>query len=267
MILFLIIILGAGVITTFVLDGVAQSIIEAKGSEGLGVPLKVDQVHIGFLTKESSVQGLTIANPKEYIQESPLLLSVREAEIEFGLLNLLEKEVEIPLVTVRGVVLHLQQMDGKSNIELLLHHINDDETPEAQNPSPKFNISVLTIKDITVIAHGKFTVLDSGPVTAHIDTIELHNIGTDGDVEVATEAITTAVTHAIMHHLSEHPVEGFSKIAFSKITDFINTIPVFKQLGIGSLVQGVTDTVGKGLDDILGGLGDLLDLGKDNGEK
>ena len=91
----------------------------------------------------------------------------------------------------------------------------------------------------------------------------LKNIGTDGDAEVATEAITTAVTHAIMKHLQEHPVKGLSRIAFSKVTSAINEIPVFKQLGVGTAIQGVTDAIGSGVDGLLGGIGDVLGGGKD----
>ena len=70
------------------------------------------------------------------------------------------------------------------------------------------------------------------------------------------EAITSAVTHAIMQHLSEHPAEGLSKLAFSNVTDAINSLPVFHELGVGTAVQGVTDSIGKGLDGILKIFGD-----------
>jgi hypothetical protein len=65
-----------------------------------------------------------------------------------------------------------------------------------------------------------------------------------------------------MDHIAQHPVEGFSKLAFSNVTGLINNLPVFKQLGIGDAIQGVPDTVGKGVDGILGGIGDLLGGGK-----
>ena len=157
----------------------------------------------------------------------------------------------------------MQQDSGKSNIETILNHVATDESPKGTHPNPPFTIGTLTIRDITVVASGKFTVLDSGSVTAHIPEIVLHNIGADGDAEVATEAITSAVTHAILEHLSDHPVEGFSKLAFSSVTELINSLPVFNQLGIGDALQGVTDTIGKGVDGVLGGIGDIFDGDKD----
>ena len=61
-----------------------------------------------------------------------------------------------------------------------------------------------------------------------------------------------------MDHLAKHPAEGLSKLAFSRVTNLINKLPVFKELGIGNLMQGVSDGLGKGLDGVIGGIGDLL---------
>ncbi len=251
--------IGFSIVGIMVLDGVAQSIIQSKGSEGLGVSVKADSVHVGFFTKDSSIKGTTIANPEEFVTEkTPNILTIKEAHIEFSVLQMLNKEVVIPTASVEGIVLNLQQNSGKSNIETIINNVSSDESPQASHPEPPFNIEILTISDITVIASGKFTVLEKGPVTAHIKEMVMHNIGSDGDAEVATEAITAAVTHAIMQHLADHPVEGLSKIAFSKVTGLINDLPVFKQLGVGTAIQDVTDTIGKGVDGVFGGIGKLL---------
>jgi hypothetical protein len=260
----LIVALGLSVVGIFVIDGVAQSIIQSKGSEGLGVKITLDSSHVGFFSKKSSIKGVKIANPEPFLSEqSPTILSVEEAKITFNVFQMLEKEVVIPNVTVSGVTLNLQQVDGKSNIETVVNNVSADDTPDASHPDPPFNIETLTIRDITVTASGEFTVLKKGPVTAHIKEIVMHNIGTDGDAEVATEAITSAITHAIMQHLAQHPVEGFSKLALSNVTNLINSLPVFKELGIGIAIQGAADTAGKIVDGVLGGIGDLLGGGKD----
>jgi hypothetical protein len=48
-------------------------------------------------------------------------------------------------------------------------------------------------------------------------------------------------------------------VAFSHVTDLINTLPVFKQLEIGTAIQELTDELGKGIDDILESFGELID--------
>ncbi len=258
-----ILIICISIVGIMVLDGVAQSVIQDKGSEGLGVAIKLDSLHVGFFSKSSSLKGLHIANPEKFVTEKkPDLLTVKEATADFSVFQMFDKEVEIQEVVVEGVVLYLQQQDGKSNIETIIDTVSSDKSPEASHPEPPFTIKNFIIRDITVIASGKFTVLDSGDVTAHIKEIVMHDIGSDGDAEVATEAITSAITHAIMDHLSQHPVEGISKLAFSHVTGLINDLPVFHQLGVGNMLQGATDTAGKAVDGIIGGIGDLLGGGK-----
>lgn len=250
----------ASVIGMLVLDGVAQSIIQKKGSEGLGVNLTMQSAHVGFFGDDSTMKGIAVENPEPFFSdEAPTILTVKDAEIQFSILSLLEGEVVIPSVTVSGVSLTLQEKDGKTNIDAIINHIKQDETPEGIHPEPKFNIETMTIKNIEVQASGSFTIFKDRLVDANIDEITLHNIGTDGDAEVATEAITSAVTHAIFQHLSQHPVEGFSRLAFSNVTNAIDSLPVFHQLGIGSAVQGVTDSIGKGVDGILNIFGEHND--------
>ena len=260
----LIALIAISVVGILVLDGVAQSIVQTKASQGLGVPVLVDSIHVGFFGKKSSIKGLVIENPESYrTEKTPNLLTMKQAKVEFSALQMFDESVEIQNVLAEEVVLDLQQDSGKSNIEIIVTHVATDESPKSDHPNPPFTINTLTIRDITVKASGKFIVIDSGSVIAHIPEIVLHDIGSDGDAEAATEAITTAVTHAIMEHISKHPVEGLSKVAFSDVTELINSLPVFHQLGAGDVIQGITDTIGKGVDDVLGGIGDLFDGDKD----
>ena len=174
----IILFIGLFVVGIFVLDGVAQSVIQSKGTEGLGVKVKIDSVHIGFFGKDSSMKGVTIGNPEEFASEkNHNLLTIKEAYIDFNIFQMLDKEVIISTATVEGIVLNLQQNSGKSNIETVINNISSDETPKGSHPEPPFNIGTLTLSDITVIASGKFTVLNSGPVTAHIKEIVMHDVG------------------------------------------------------------------------------------------
>jgi hypothetical protein len=254
----LILMLAGVVVGVLVLDGLAQSIIQKQGSQGLGTQLLVERVHVGFFDTASSFHGMTIANPEGFGGEDfPTLLSINEAAAVFGLQSFLDKPVAIPNATISGVTLYLEQVDEKSNIEIIIANVLSNESESVSEAS--FTIETLTMTDITVVASGKFTAAGSGSVTAHIDEIVLTNIGTASNGEIAVEAITTAVTDAIMQHLVEHPAEGLSKVAFSHVTDLINTLPVFKELELGSAIQEVTDELGKGVDGLLEEFSDLFD--------
>ncbi|MDP6693514.1 MAG: AsmA family protein [Phycisphaerales bacterium] len=252
----LILVVVVCIVAIMVLDSMGRSIVQTAGSEGLGVPVTVKSVHIGFFSNDSHIKELSIANPEGFSE--PTLLSVEQAGIDFSVLKLLDTQIVIPNATIAGVYLDLEQSGATTNIETVIHNIASDESPEPKEIKSSFVIETLRITDITVTARGKFTVVDSGSVTAHIKEIVMHDVGTNSDGEVAIEAITSAVTHAIMDHLAKHPAEGLSKLAFSHVTGIIDKLPVFKQLGVGNLMQDVTDGIGKGVDEILGGVGDLL---------
>jgi hypothetical protein len=238
------------------LDSMGRTLVKTAGSEGLGVPVTVKNVHVGFFSKSTHLKELKIANPEGFSE--PTLLSIDRIDADFGIIQMFDKQVVIPVATVSGVHLDLEQTGTTSNIETVIKNIFADKTPEPENTESSFVIKTLRITNITVTASGKFTVLDRGSVTATIKEIVMHDIGTNSDGEVAIEAITSALTHAIMDHLSKHPAEGLSKLALSRVTGFINKLPIFKELGIGKLIQGVSDGLGKGVDGIIGGIGNLF---------
>ena len=74
-----ILLLGACVVGIFVLDGVAQSIIQSKGSEGLGVEVKMANVHVGFFGSDTTASSITNANPTTFASElTPDLLTIKK---------------------------------------------------------------------------------------------------------------------------------------------------------------------------------------------
>jgi hypothetical protein len=244
----LIVLAGLSIVSIFVLDGIAQSVIQTGGSEGLGVDIKLDSAHVGFFTKKTSVKGIKIKNPESFqSEETPYLLTIEDVRITFNIFQMFEKKVIIPSVTATGVVLDLQQYNNaKSNIEVVINHISQDETPDSAHHEPPFIIETLTISNVKVIARGQFTVLGSKPITAPIKTdIVLHGVGGDGDAEVAIETITTAITQAIMKELMDNPVDGISKVVLSSAIKTVDNI-VKEILGVaGGIVDFLTGKKGE----------------------
>ena len=116
------------IVGILVLDGLAQSVIQTKGTEGLGTKVTFDSVHVGFFSDDSGFKGLSIANPPPfYSEDSPTLLTIKEGSIDFGVMHLLEKTIEIPTASATGVVLTLQQKNNETNIELVIQNISNDE--------------------------------------------------------------------------------------------------------------------------------------------
>ena len=246
--------LGVVILGILILDGVAQSIIQKGASESLGTKVKADSVHVGFFGKNSGVKGLYISNPDVFNPKAnPWLLTMEEALIEFGILQLLDTEVEIPLITARGIVLDLQQVNGQTNIEWVIQNISNSNNPVSTDLSEgsKFNIREMILEDITVLVSGSLAEVTDEIVSAKIDKLVLHDISSSSDAELATEAITTAMTRAITDYLLKHPAEGFSKVVLSRITGAVHSLPIINDLGIVPVIQGIVDSIGKEVDEAL----------------
>lgn len=257
--------LGVVILGILILDGVAQSIIQKGGSESLGTKVKTDSVHVGFFGKNSGVKGLYISNPDFFNSEaSPWLLTMEEASIEFGMLQLIDAyakefleglpvEIDIPLITARGIVLDLQQVDEQTNIEWMIQNISSKENSEHVDLSEglSFNIREMILEDITVLVSGSLGGVTDETVSAKIDKLLLRDISSRGDAQLATEAITAAATHAITDHLLQHPAEGFSKVVLSRITDAVHSLPILHELGIAPAIQELTDSIGQEIDEVL----------------
>ena len=62
----LIIVIVCSLIGIMILDSVGRSIVQNAGSEGLGVPVTVKSVHIGFFSDDSHLEEIKIANPEGF---------------------------------------------------------------------------------------------------------------------------------------------------------------------------------------------------------
>ena len=126
-----VLLVGIFFVGMLVIDGAAQSTIQSKGSEGLGVQVKLASVSVGIFSSDTTASSITIANPKGFASDlSPDLLTINDVHIEFNIFQMLSKEVVIPHASCEGVVLVLEQHGGKSNIETMLDNITADKTPE-----------------------------------------------------------------------------------------------------------------------------------------
>ena len=107
------------------LDSMGRTLVKTAGSEGLGVPVTVKNVHIGFFSNASHLKEINIANPEGFSE--PTLLSIDRIDADFGIFKLLDKQVVIRTATVSGVHLDLEQTGTTSNIETVIKNIFADK--------------------------------------------------------------------------------------------------------------------------------------------
>ena len=75
----LIIVIVICLVGIMVLDSMGRTLVKTAGSEGLGVPVAVKSVHVGFFSNDSHLKEIQIANPEGFT--NPNLLSIERADI------------------------------------------------------------------------------------------------------------------------------------------------------------------------------------------
>lgn len=271
------------------IDMIARTAIDSVGSSIFGVPVHVNSVHMAVFRSDSSMQGLTIANPKGF--QAPYFLQVGDATIQANVPSLLSSDINIPLVHINGLKVDLEQINERLNAKELVANIEkatastsaeasaDDKSSD--DSAVSFNIQKLVIDDIELHASGSIVNIAGGHLDAKIPKLELKNLGTktNGD-ELADHLVSMMVT-VLIRHIADHPIQGLSGAAVGSVATALEKIPLLDHTGVGrqvgdvlkgankSIGQGIQG-IGDGLNNLGNGLGGLLkggQQGKDGAKK
>ena len=253
----------AVVVSYIAIDMIARTAIDSAGSSIFGVPVNVDSVHMAVFGSESSLDGLTIANPKGF--KAPYFIQVGDATIQANVPSLLSSDITIPLVQITGLKLDLEQINQRLNATELVANIKKATASPGGDDSGSavsFNIQKFVVDDIELHASGSIVNIAGGRLDAKIPKLELKNLGTktNGD-ELADHLVSMMVT-VLMKHIADHPIQGLSGVAVGSVATALENIPLLDQTGVGRSVgdalKGVNQGLGQGISDIGEGLGDLL---------
>lgn len=91
------------------LDSIAKNVIESAGSEALGVPVRVQSVHLELGQGKATVTGLTVANPPGYSSDPALFFGRITVQVGSG------GEVIKQIVAVNPTI-RLEQKGTGSNL-------------------------------------------------------------------------------------------------------------------------------------------------------
>jgi len=264
-----IIVLSIGVY--FAIDLIARNLVDTQGTAVLGVQTSVSSVGLGVFSSETSFSELTIANPEGF--EKPNFIEIREASLGAGLGTLVSSDIEIPLVTITGLTVDLEQIDGRMNASIIVKNVDTNTaTPDDKDDPMSFNIKKLVITDIHLTASGSIVNIAGGKLDTKIPRLELTNLGTKTDGDQLSHQLISMMLGVLMKHIAENPIQGLSGVAVGTVLTAIENIPVLGSSGpagkisdvlkgAGSgLTEGVKD-LGKGLNGVGERLGDLLGEG------
>lgn len=104
------------------LDPIARIAAERGGSRVLGVETRLEEVDIGLLSGRVALSRLEVANPKGFREDR--FLGVERTEVQVAPASLLQRDVVVPLVSITGVEVFLEQRGTGSNYGAILESID-----------------------------------------------------------------------------------------------------------------------------------------------
>jgi len=245
----------AGVGAFVYVDAIARSGIERGATYATGVKTTLGSADVGITTGELKLEKLNIANPAGY--QADHFLDMKRGEVAVGLGSLMEKQVVVPLIDLRGIDLRVERADGKNNYDVILDNLkklSSGEKPETTDPDAKtYIVQKLVIAETTVTISG-FGV---GTQTLTLPTIELTDVGTGSDTKSMAE-IVGIVIREIMQSLLSDPTK-LPGLLVGSLSEGLQGLGNLGDVGVETIGQ-----IGEGVGQVIGEVGEKLgDLSPD----
>jgi hypothetical protein len=185
----------------FGLDGLLRRGVEQGGTRALGVPTRLDSVHLSVSSGRLSLSGLEVDNPPGFEARPFLKLGTGNTQVELD--SLRSDVVRVPTLELADVELLLQRREGRSNYGTILDNLErfsgkDGKPPAEEDPDAKrFMIGSIVIKNVVA----DFDLLPVGGQLTRakvtIPLLTLENVGTaEGGATLAQ--ITARVVEALL---------------------------------------------------------------------
>lgn len=180
-VLILIVVVAAGG-AFFYVDSIAKKAIEQGGEMALGVPTRLDGLHISLLGGQAELNGLQVSNPAGF--NAPVFMAMGQGDVAISLGSLLGDTVQIPHVRLSGIRINLEQSGKKNNVEPILARTrslasqkgDSKSQPASSGSGKKFIIEYFSLDDVVVNANLELLGQES-KVNVTLPKIELRNLG------------------------------------------------------------------------------------------
>lgn len=167
----------------YYVDSMAKKAIEYGGQEALGVATTLEKINISLLGGTASMNGLDIANPAGFKQQTFISLGTGEFAVSLG--SLTGDTVVIPKVRFADILVNLEQKNKQNNIEPILSRVKsmsdaaESKTADsggAAASDKKFILEYLSIENVKVNAALEL-LGQTADVNMVLPKIELRDLG------------------------------------------------------------------------------------------
>ena len=173
------------------INSIAKSAITSAGTSTLGVDTSLDSISIGLFSGHSSIDGVSVANPKGFDGD---FLDLSEGVLDVNLSSLLGDVIEVRQIALDGLKVQFVQKIGGSNVSRILDNVKGSTSGGSDKPavddsdsgsSRKFVIDQLKVTNVKVSVAVEPISSATAPSTVTINQIIVKDIGKkkDGDGE------------------------------------------------------------------------------------
>ncbi|MBB48794.1 MAG: hypothetical protein CMJ33_09725 [Phycisphaerae bacterium] len=267
------------------INSIAKSAITTAGTSTLGVDTSLDSISIGLFSGHSSIDGVSVANPKGFDGD---FLDLSEGVLDVNLSSLLGDVIEVRQIALEGLnVQFVQKIDG-SNVSRILDNVNGSTSAGSDKPaenesdpgsSRKFVIDQLKVTNVKVSVAVEPISSATAPSTVTINQIIVKDIGKKKDgadldqlIAIVVQSVVDAVIKAAPSEIPAIMMQGiegglssltsfdFGNVQFDGgkgLQDVVRSISgIGKSTGtkdVSDAIEGIGKGIGKGLDDLFKG--------------
>ena len=202
------------------LDVFAKHGIERGSTYALGVDTSVDKVNLGLTSGNFGISDFHVRNPEGFETEDFFVL--RNGQLSVGVRSVLADTVVMDELSLDGIELNLEFIDGKSNYGPILDHLKQFEKSSTKSKEPKkqpkkrFIIDRLTITNVVARVRVKSPQLGiDKEMTVEVPEIRLEKVGAKkGGVGLPeiTSIVVTRLLDAVMRSGGDLPTQIRSAI-------------------------------------------------------
>lgn len=248
------------------IDTVAKTAVEKGGTYATGVSTTVDAIDVGLMAGTLDIQGLNIANPEGFDAfEQFFYLGDADFALEAG--SIQAEVIEVPKLALDNVVISIEQQEDNANYQVIMDNLAKlseqgppAEETEESGSSQKFVIRELSLTNIK--ANLKLTGPAGllGEQTVNLPAIQMQDVGTGADGGVQISQLIGIILDAVMQGVVENVAGGSFDAIASGLDEGLGQLENLSDLG-GDVLTSVGDSVNEALES-----GDLNKAAEDVGK-
>jgi hypothetical protein len=214
-----------------------KSGVETFGPRVTQTKVTLDSANISILTGSGSLKGLNVGNPDGYKSED--IFAVGEIDLKVDMSTVFSKVIIIDHIIIRKPEISYEKSLTGSNLKELLKYIEEFSEPKNQN-EPTSEDDTGAKKQVVI----RKLLIEGGTIylgalgigqTLSLPTIEMENIGQEGDQMSPAEVISLVLTKLVQ-----------------SIGPSITNAGELLREGGQAAVEGATKSVTKALDSTVG---------------